>query len=147
MYLLMYTLFWRELEDVTELTFYFLFFYCPNPKVPSHLVLSPGLIWRFYTHTHTVACVCGTGVCCLTCSVTHDGVIHAREMDVQSHTEWLSDSHQGWEWPAVTLLLSCRLKARKCRPGLWVMGLKDTDRLYRQALSSVFLALIVQTSV
>lgn len=144
MYLLMYTLFWRELEDVTELTFYLFIFYCPNPKVPSHLVLSPGLIWRFYTHTEWPVSV---EQVCVVLPVLWHMMEWSREMDVQSHTEWLSDSHQGWEWPAVTLLLSCRLKARKCRPGLWVMGLKDTDRLYRQALSSVFLPLIVQTSV
>lgn len=43
-------------------------------------------------------------------SVTHDGVSHAMEMDVRSRWEWLSDSYQGAEWPATTLLLPCRLK-------------------------------------
>lgn len=46
----------------------------------------------------------------ITQSVTHDGVSHAMEMDVQSHREWLSDSYQELEWPAAIVLLPCRLR-------------------------------------
>lgn len=48
----------------------------------------------------------------ITQSMTHDGVSHATEMDVQSHREWLPDSHQGLEWPAAPVLLPCRLRTR-----------------------------------
>lgn len=64
------------------------------------------------TQQHGLEPSCDTSVYCLFHSVTHDGVSHATEMDVQSHREWLPDSQRGLGCPVVTVSLCWRLRTR-----------------------------------